>query len=110
MSPAIEIRAVFLVFCCNAIAETKYVLGNILHWRDALSFWGWEVTFRAATRAGLDLVRPLTTTEPLEAVHQMVRAAGVKSWEGDRFMAPDIEAVAELVRNGSIAQILKDAL
>ena len=58
---------------------------------------------------GLDLVRPLTTTKPLEAVHALVRGAGVKPWDGDRFMSPDIDAVAELVRNGEVARAVRAA-
>lgn len=39
----------------------------------------------------------------------MVRGAGVKPWDGDRFMSPDIDAVAELVRNGEVARAVRAA-
>lgn len=49
----------------------------------------------------LDLLRPLTTTRPLEAVYKLVRSV-VPKWESDRFMAPDIEAAAKLLREGKV--------
>lgn len=48
---------------------------------------------------GIEFLRPLKTTEPLEAVYSLVRKL-VKPWEKDRYMAPDIEAVLELVKEG----------
>lgn len=48
---------------------------------------------------GIEFLRPLKTTEPLEAVYSLVRKV-VKPWEKDRYMAPDIEAVLELVKEG----------
>ena len=49
----------------------------------------------------LEFHRPLTTTEPLEAVYKLVRTK-VKPWDFDRQMSPDIEAVLQLVREGAI--------
>ncbi|XP_072922012.1 histidine ammonia-lyase-like isoform X2 [Hemitrygon akajei] len=45
---------------------------------------------------GLEFVRPLHTTEPLEKVYQLVRSV-VKPLVKDRFMAPDIEVVQRLL-------------
>lgn len=49
------------------------------------------------------------TTPALEAVHELVRSVADK-WEGDRFMSPDIEAVAELVRLGKVVDVVYDYL
>lgn len=61
-----------------------------------------------AACAAIDLFRPLKTTAPLEVVYHLVRKV-VPPLEGDRFMSPDIEAVAELVRSGEIANIAREA-
>ncbi|ROL54632.1 Histidine ammonia-lyase [Anabarilius grahami] len=45
---------------------------------------------------GIEFLRPLRTTTPLEKVYDLVRAT-VKPWMKDRFMAPDIEAVHRLL-------------
>ncbi len=50
---------------------------------------------------GLDLLLPLRTTAPLQAVHALVRSK-VGTWERDRYMTPDIEAVATLLRENKI--------
>ncbi|KAF8565753.1 hypothetical protein P879_06408, partial [Paragonimus westermani] len=49
----------------------------------------------------LDFLRPLKTTAPLEAVYQLVRSVS-QTWEDDRFMAPEIEAVTSLLRDGKV--------
>jgi histidine ammonia-lyase len=49
----------------------------------------------------LDMRRPLRTTQPLEAVYDLVRTV-VKPLDGDRFMTPDIEAVTELLREAKV--------
>lgn len=54
---------------------------------------------------GIEFLRPLKTTEPLEAVYSLVRKV-VKPWEEDRYMAPDIEAVLKLVKEGKIWQVV----
>ena len=48
----------------------------------------------------LEFHRPLATSGPLEAVHRRLRAR-VPIYDDDRPLAPDIEAVAELVRSGT---------
>ncbi|MEQ2180998.1 hypothetical protein GOODEAATRI_006928, partial [Goodea atripinnis] len=41
---------------------------------------------------GIEFLRPLRTTTPLEKVYDLVRTV-VKPWIKDRFLSPDIEAV-----------------
>ena len=41
------------------------------------------------------------TTPALEAVHALVRSV-VAPWTADRFMSPDIEKCAQLVREGAV--------
>ncbi|MBN3271811.1 HUTH lyase, partial [Polyodon spathula] len=45
---------------------------------------------------GIEFLRPLRTTTPLEKVYDLVRSVA-KPWIKDRFMAPDIEAVHKLL-------------
>ncbi|NXG64261.1 HUTH lyase, partial [Hemiprocne comata] len=45
---------------------------------------------------GIEFLRPLRTTTPLEKVYDLVRSV-VRPWMKDRFMAPDIEAVHRLL-------------
>ncbi|MBR0644143.1 histidine ammonia-lyase [Plastoroseomonas hellenica] len=52
----------------------------------------------------IDFHRPLTSAPALEAAHRLVRGAAAH-WDRDRAMAPDIAAVAELVRGGRIAAL-----
>ena len=51
----------------------------------------------------LEFARPLETSAPLMAVYRRVRES-VPPYERDRFLAPDIEAAAELVRSGGVAE------
>lgn len=51
--------------------------------------------------AAIDMLRPLKTTPALEAVWTLVRSI-VKPYDKDRFMAPDIEQAAQLVREGRV--------
>ncbi|MBR0653846.1 histidine ammonia-lyase [Plastoroseomonas arctica] len=52
----------------------------------------------------LDFHRPLTSAAPIEAAHALVRG-GAAHWGEDRVMAPDIAAVAALVRAGRFAAL-----
>jgi|MDSY01.1.fsa_nt_gb histidine ammonia-lyase len=61
-----------------------------------------------AACAALDHFTPLKSTSPLEAVRSLVRSR-VAPFDGDRFMAPDIDAVRDLVRSGAISAIAADA-
>ncbi|MGH0121602.1 UNVERIFIED_CONTAM: hypothetical protein FKN15_006579 [Acipenser sinensis] len=45
---------------------------------------------------GIEFLRPLRTTTPLEKVYDLVRSVA-KPWIRDRFMAPDIEAAHRLL-------------
>jgi len=54
-----------------------------------------------AAAQALDLLRPLKTTRALERVHTAIRSV-VAPWDHDRFMAPDIDAAAQLVRDGRV--------
>ena len=54
----------------------------------------------------MEFLRPLTTTEPLEKVFSIVRTF-VEPWVGDRYMAPDLEAVYQLIRDGTILTALE---
>lgn len=49
----------------------------------------------------IEFIRPLKTTQPLEAVYSVVRSV-VKPLDKDRFIAPDIDAVTELLKDGKI--------
>jgi histidine ammonia-lyase len=52
-----------------------------------------------AAAQGVDLLRPLTSSPPLEALHAAVRRR-VARWDEDREMAPDLAAAAELLAGG----------
>jgi histidine ammonia-lyase len=45
---------------------------------------------------GIDLLRPLESSDPIEALHKAVRRR-VPKWEEDREMAPDLAAAAEFL-------------
>ncbi|RLN72562.1 hypothetical protein BBJ28_00004445 [Nothophytophthora sp. Chile5] len=57
----------------------------------------------------LDLLRPLRTTEALEAVHALVRSH-VPKLDKDRVMKPDMDAVLALVRSGAIYEVVEPFL
>ncbi len=57
----------------------------------------------------MEFLRPLETTRPLECVIKKVREK-VDPWTGDRFMAPDIENVWMLIREGAIWEDVKKFL
>lgn len=50
---------------------------------------------------GLEFRRPLQSAVPLEAVHALVRTR-VPPYDEDRYLAPEIEAVAEMLREGAL--------
>lgn len=58
-----------------------------------------------AAAAAIDVQRPLKTTEPLEALHALVRGH-VPAHEGDRRLDKDIETLAALIKQGALAQVL----
>ncbi|KAG9402910.1 hypothetical protein AC1031_006452 [Aphanomyces cochlioides] len=51
----------------------------------------------------LEFQRPLKTTDALEAVYALVRTR-VAPLDKDRFIAPDIDAIVDLIRSGAIVQ------
>ncbi|MBV9636524.1 MAG: aromatic amino acid lyase, partial [Methylobacteriaceae bacterium] len=57
-----------------------------------------------AAAQGLDFRAPLTASPPVERVRAAIRAR-VPKLDGDRLMAPDIAAVAELVRSGELTSV-----
>ena len=59
-----------------------------------------------AAAQGIDLLRPLASSLPLEALHASVRAR-VPSWEEDREMAPDL-ALAEEFLHADVEPHLRD--
>ncbi|MCB1032363.1 MAG: aromatic amino acid lyase, partial [Acidobacteria bacterium] len=58
-----------------------------------------------AAAQGLEFRRPLKTSEPLEAVHAEIRSV-VAPWKDDRFLAPDVEAVAGLIEAGEFGDLV----
>lgn len=54
----------------------------------------------------IEFLRPLKTTVPLEEVYRVVRAVA-RPWDKDRFMAPDIDAVTQLLQDGKIWDCVK---
>ncbi|MEI7516540.1 MAG: histidine ammonia-lyase, partial [Betaproteobacteria bacterium] len=59
----------------------------------------------AATQ-GIDFLRPLQSSQALEAVHALLREH-VPKMEHDRYLAPDIAHATALVEDGSLARILR---
>ncbi len=58
-----------------------------------------------AASQGIDFLRPLSSSTPLEAVHALLRR-DVPAMAQDRYIAPDIEHATCLVLDGSLANIL----
>jgi histidine ammonia-lyase len=57
----------------------------------------------------LEFLRPLQTSPLLEKIHAKIRTV-VKAWDADRVMAPDVEKVAELIREGAITKVVRENL
>ncbi|XP_069019388.1 histidine ammonia-lyase [Embiotoca jacksoni] len=55
---------------------------------------------------GIEFLRPLRTTTPLEKVYELVRSV-VKPWFKDRFMSPDIEAIHRLLLDQKVWIVAK---
>ena len=62
-----------------------------------------------AAAQGIDFHRPLRTSRTLEQAHDLLRQR-VPFWNEDRLMAPDIEAVSDMVRGGVFAELVATAL
>ncbi|HSD67769.1 MAG TPA: aromatic amino acid lyase, partial [Vicinamibacteria bacterium] len=56
----------------------------------------------------LDFRRPLRSSDPLEAVHALVRQ-GVPTHGQDRVLGPEIEALALLLRSGAVLDAAEGA-
>jgi histidine ammonia-lyase len=54
-----------------------------------------------AAAQGCDFHRPLTSSAPLEAVHELLRSQ-VPHLDNDRYLGPDMEAAIALVRSGAV--------
>jgi len=59
-----------------------------------------------AAAQGIDFLRPLQSSQALEAVHALLRSQ-VPKMEHDRYLAPDIAHATELVVSGALARILR---
>ncbi|XP_072242236.1 histidine ammonia-lyase isoform X3 [Leuresthes tenuis] len=59
-----------------------------------------------ASCQGIEFLRPLRTTTPLEKVYDLVRSV-VKPWIKDRFMSPDIEAAHRLLLDQKVWNVAK---
>ncbi|KAG7281035.1 hypothetical protein CRUP_016667, partial [Coryphaenoides rupestris] len=107
-NPSLSELPAFLV---NEVSENKVLchpssvdsLSTSAATEDHVSMGGWAA--RKALRVvgsmwsrllaacqGIEFLRPLRTTTPLEKVYDLVRSV-VRPWIKDRFMSPDIEAV-----------------
>jgi histidine ammonia-lyase len=58
-----------------------------------------------AAAQGIDFLRPLASSGPLEAAHAMLREQ-CPTMAHDRFLAPEIEAAGRMVADGTLARIL----
>jgi histidine ammonia-lyase len=61
-----------------------------------------------AAAQGVDLRRPLATSEPLRAAHAKIRAVAA-FWDRDRAFAPDLAAMRECVERGDFASFAPEA-
>jgi histidine ammonia-lyase len=59
-----------------------------------------------AAAQGIEFLRPLTSSTTLEAAHALLRAQ-CPSVENDRYLAPDIERAAAIVKRGELIPLLR---
>ncbi|MEO9069075.1 MAG: histidine ammonia-lyase, partial [Caldimonas sp.] len=59
-----------------------------------------------AAAQGIEFLRPLKSSAPIEAAHAQLRLQ-CAAMPTDRYLAPDIEHAAALVRDGSLARLLR---
>jgi len=59
-----------------------------------------------AAAQGIEFLRPLRSSTPLEAAHALLRET-CPPLDEDRYLAPDIERATRLVGDGSLARILR---
>jgi histidine ammonia-lyase len=59
-----------------------------------------------AAAQGIEFLRPLRSSQPLETAHALLRAR-CPSVEVDRYLAPDIERATDLVKRGELIPLLR---
>ncbi|HSC62030.1 MAG TPA: histidine ammonia-lyase [Caldimonas sp.] len=59
-----------------------------------------------AAAQGIEFLRPLASSPPLEAAHALLRSR-CAAMPTDRYVAPDIDRAAALVRDGALAGVLR---
>jgi len=59
-----------------------------------------------AAAQGIEFLRPLASSPPLEAAHALLRQH-CPAMHTDRYLAPDIEAATDLVHDGSLSRIFR---
>src|SRR5450755_2733373 len=59
-----------------------------------------------AAAQGIEFLRPLVSSPPLEAAHALLRLQ-CAAMPTDRYLAPDIERATALVQGGSLARVLR---
>jgi histidine ammonia-lyase len=59
-----------------------------------------------AAAQGIEFLRPLASSPPLEAAHALLRRV-CPAMMSDRYLAPDIEAAYARVVDGSLARVLR---
>jgi histidine ammonia-lyase len=59
-----------------------------------------------AAAQGIEFLRPLASSPPLEAAHALLRQQ-CPAMPTDRYLAPEIEAATALVRDGSLSRIFR---
>jgi histidine ammonia-lyase len=59
-----------------------------------------------AAAQGVDFLRPLESSRPLEEAHQVLRSR-VPTIVQDRHLAPDIEAATALVHDGTLSRLFR---
>lgn len=55
---------------------------------------------------GIDFLRPLKSSTPLESIHQLVREH-IPFYDEDRYFAPDIAKIKSLIQTGIIRDLIK---
>jgi histidine ammonia-lyase len=60
-----------------------------------------------AAAQGIEFLRPLRSSAPIEAAHALLRAQ-CPSIDRDRYLAPEIERATALVTGGQLAQLLRN--
>jgi histidine ammonia-lyase len=61
-----------------------------------------------AAAQGIEFLRPLRSSTPLELAHALLRSR-VAAMPEDRYLAPDIDAATAMVRDGSLSRIFRTA-